>query len=186
MCNHFATAPFLFPYFFFLNITNQVISRYERGVTGVPGCGAHHVAVFVDELAGFYFSEEFFGISSYVGGDDFVAYDLALGIDDEGSSLGFFSVLGEDVKGAGEDLAGVTDPGEFYFSDGLGVVVPCFVDVDGVAGDGVDFTADLLECFVVVLEVLEFGRADEGEVSRIEEEYAPFPFRSSLVTGRNS
>ena len=73
MCDHFATAPFLFPYFFFLNITNQVISRYERGVTGVPGCGAHHVAVFVDELAGFYFSEEFFGISSYVGGDDFVA-----------------------------------------------------------------------------------------------------------------
>ena len=85
-----------------------------------------------------------------------------------------------------EDLAGVADHGEFYFSDGLGVVVPCFVDVDGVAGDGVDFTADLLECFVVVLEVLEFGRADEGEVSRIEEEYAPFPFRSSLVTGRNS
>lgn len=106
MCNHFATAPFLFPYFFFLNITNQVISRYERGVTGVPGCGAHHVAVFVDELAGFYFSEEFFGISSYVGGDDFVAYDLALGIDDEGSSLGFFSVLGEDVKGAGRTWPG--------------------------------------------------------------------------------
>ena len=43
----------------------------------------------------------------------------------------------------------------------------------GVRGYGVDFNAALLELFVVFGEVFKFGRADEGEISRIEEHDGP-------------
>ena len=51
--------------------------------------------------------------------------------------------------------------------------MPGLVNEVGVTGDGVDLSADLLEFSVLVLQILEFGRADKGEVSRIEEEDAP-------------
>ena len=43
----------------------------------------------------------------------------------------------------------------------------------GVGRDAVDLDAQLLELGVVVGEVFEFGRADEGEVGRIEEHHRP-------------
>lgn len=50
--------------------------------------------------------------------------------------------------------------------------MPCLVDEVGVAGDGVDLAALRLELVIVLCEVLELGRADEGEVRGIEEEQA--------------
>mgnify|MGYP003344144200 CR=1 FL=1 len=52
-------------------------------------------------------------------------------------------------------------------------VVPRLVAEVGVGRHAVDLDAQLLELGVVVGEVAEFGRADEGEVGRVEEHHRP-------------
>ena len=51
--------------------------------------------------------------------------------------------------------------------------MPGLVGEMGVGGHGVDFDAQLLELGVVVSHVAQLGRADEGEVGRVEEEDGP-------------
>lgn len=147
--------------------------RDDRLVARVPGGLAELVAVLVDELAGLDLAEDFLGVAADVGGVDLTADDPAVGIDDEGAAFGFVALRGQDVELAGQVLGGVADHWKFDFADGLGVVVPRLVHEDGVAGDLVDLAADLLKVLVVVLQVLKLRRADEREVRRIEEKYAP-------------
>ena len=52
--------------------------------------------------------------------------------------------------------------------------MPSLVREVGVRGDRIDLDAHLLEFGVVVGQVLKLGRADEGEVGRIEKEDSPF------------
>ena len=54
--------------------------------------------------------------------------------------------------------------------------VPRFVGEVGIVENRVNVYAQLLQFFVVVCHVAQFGRANEGEVSRIEEEHAPAAF----------
>ena len=46
----------------------------------------------------------------------------------------------------------------------------------GIGRNGVHVYAQFLQLFVMVCNVAQFSRAYEGEVSRIEEEYAPTAF----------
>jgi hypothetical protein len=46
----------------------------------------------------------------------------------------------------------------------------------GVGRNGVNIYAQFLEFFVVVSHIAQFSRANESEVSRIEEEHAPATF----------
>ncbi|STT53265.1 Uncharacterised protein [Klebsiella pneumoniae] len=54
--------------------------------------------------------------------------------------------------------------------------MPRFVGEVGIGRHRVNVYAQLLQFFVMVSHVAQFGRADEGEVSRIEEEDAPAAF----------
>ena len=54
--------------------------------------------------------------------------------------------------------------------------MPRFVGEVSVGRDGVNVYAQLLQFFVVVCHIAQFSRANEGEVSRIEEEDAPAAF----------
>ena len=51
--------------------------------------------------------------------------------------------------------------------------MPRFLGEVGIGRHRVNVYAQLLQFFVMVSHVAQFGRADEGEVSRIEEEDAP-------------
>ena len=51
--------------------------------------------------------------------------------------------------------------------------MPSLVHEVGVGGDTVNLNAHLLQLLVVVCEVAELGRADEGEVAWVEEEDGP-------------
>ena len=51
--------------------------------------------------------------------------------------------------------------------------MPCLVHEVRVARDGIDLAVRFLELRVVVLQVFKLRRANEREVCRIEEEYAP-------------
>ena len=54
--------------------------------------------------------------------------------------------------------------------------MPRFVGEVGISRDRVNVYAQLLQFVVMVSHVAQFGRANEGEVSRIEEEDAPATF----------
>ena len=54
--------------------------------------------------------------------------------------------------------------------------MPRFVGEVGIGRDRVNVYAQLLQFFIVVSHVTQFGRANEGKVSRIEEEHAPATF----------
>ena len=54
--------------------------------------------------------------------------------------------------------------------------MPGHVREVAVGGNRVDFATELFEGVVVVSEVFEFGRADEGEVGRVEEHHGPLAF----------
>ena len=54
--------------------------------------------------------------------------------------------------------------------------MPRFVGEVGVGRDGVNVYAQLLQFFIMICHVAQFSRANEGEVSRVEEEDAPAAF----------
>ena len=51
--------------------------------------------------------------------------------------------------------------------------MPCFVDKMGIGGHRIDLAADCLKLLVLFCQILQLGRANEGKVRRIEEEYTP-------------
>ncbi|MNR60135.1 hypothetical protein D3C85_1815510 [compost metagenome] len=55
--------------------------------------------------------------------------------------------------------------------------MPGSVGKVGVGGNAVDLDAQLLERVVVVSQVFQLGRADEGEVGRVEEHHRPLAFQ---------
>ncbi|MNG08732.1 hypothetical protein D3C84_921120 [compost metagenome] len=50
----------------------------------------------------------------------------------------------------------------------------------GIGGNAVDLDAQLLERVVVVSQVFQFGRANEGEVGWVEEHDRPLAFQVSV------
>ena len=67
----------------------------------------------------------------------------------------------------------IADQRILHLADGVGGVVPRLVGEMRVGRDAVDLHAELLEFRVVVGEVAELGRADEGEVGGVEHEHGP-------------
>ena len=67
----------------------------------------------------------------------------------------------------------VADHRVLDLADGVRGVVPRLVGEVGVGRHRVDLDAELLELGVVVGQVAELGRADEGEVGRVEEDDRP-------------
>ena len=127
----------------------------------------------VDELTGLNLSQQFFGVSAHVTGRYLVAHDFALGVDDKGAPLGQTIGLNQHLEVSGDTVGGVSQHGVIDLLDPIGRIVPCFVDKMGVCGHGVNLTADGPELLVLVRQVLQLCRANEGEVSGIEEKYAP-------------
>ncbi|MNL36096.1 hypothetical protein D3C87_1581630 [compost metagenome] len=54
--------------------------------------------------------------------------------------------------------------------------MPCFVSEVGISGNGINVHAQFLQFVVMIRYVAQFGRANEGEVSWIEEEHTPAAF----------
>ncbi|MCY1418472.1 hypothetical protein D9M71_340330 [compost metagenome] len=74
----------------------------------------------------------------------------------------------------------VADHGVLDLADGWRSVVPGSVGKVGVGGNAVDLDAQFLERVVVVSQVFQLGRADEGEVGRVEEHDRPLAFQVSV------
>ena len=101
-------------------------------------------------------------------------------VDDEGTAVSQASFFDHHAEVASDGAGGVADHRVLDLLDGVRSVVPGLVGEVGVGGDGVDLDAQLLEFGVVVGQVAQFGRADEGEISRVEEHHGPLAFQVSV------
>ena len=84
----------------------------------------------------------------------------------------FKFVSKEDILG--NAVGGVCQHRIVDFLDALGGIVPSLVDKVGIGGHGVNLTADGLKLLVLVRQILQLRRTNEGKVRRIEEKDAPF------------
>ena len=156
-----------------LKLADQVERGLEGLFTRLPLGRADLVTVLVHELSGLDLAEEFISVAADVAGAHFVKHHFAFRIDHEGAAFSLTRVLNVDIEFLRETAGRVTDHRVLNLADTLGGFVPGLVNEVRVTRNGVDLSADLLEFSVLVLQILEFGRADKGEVSRIEEEDAP-------------
>ena len=125
-------------------------------------------------------TQQLLGIAANAVVVDFHGLDLALGVDDEGAAQGQSFVFNHDLEVAAERARGVGQHGETDFPDSVGGVVPGLVGEVRVGGYAVDFGAEFLEFGVVVGQIAQLGRADEGEVGRVEHENRPFALERVL------
>ena len=126
-------------------------------------------------------AQQFAGVTADATGVDFDDLDLALRVDHESTAFGQAGFFNHHAEVAADDSGRVADHRVVDLADGFRAVVPGFVGEVGVGGNGVDFHAQLGEFGVVVSQVAQFGRADEGEVSRVEEHYRPFAFQVGIA-----
>ncbi len=129
--------------------------------------------MLVHELGGLHAAQQLVGVASDVGGSHLIGHDLAFRIDDEIATFGHAVRLVVGVEVTRQLRGRVGEHRILDLGDLLAGVMPSLVHELGVAGNGVDLAADLLEVLVLVGKVLKLGRAHEREVGRVEEEHRP-------------
>jgi hypothetical protein len=105
--------------------------------------------------------------------DHLVANDAVL-VDQEGAAEGDAGGFELDVVGAADLVLDVGDQRVLHLADATVVdrgVLPGEVGELRVDRDADDFDAALLELVQAVIEGDQFGRADEGEVKRVEKDH---------------
>ena len=153
--------------------------RRGRGSQGVaaffPLGRADLARVVADVLGRLDLADEFGRVAADAFASDFHDLDHAVRVDHEGGAVGkaHFTKYAEVVR---QGVGLVAEEGELQLADLVGRVVPGLVAEVGVGRHTVDFDAQRLERIVLLTEIFEFGRADEREVGRIEEEHGPLAF----------
>ena len=100
-------------------------------------------------------------------------------IDDEGSTSSDTRLLVEDVIESC-DLSGVVSEHEIWeVLHEAFVLDPCAVREDSICTHGEDSDSHLVELSLRFCHILQLRRTDEGEVSRIVEQYCPLPLHIS-------
>src|SRR3546814_6946313 len=95
-------------------------------------------------------------------------------IEVEGSARGEAMAIAQDIEIGRGRVVLVAGHEEIDLADRGRAVMPRLVAEMRVGRDAVYLDAHLLECRIDAGQILEFGRADEGEVGRIEEEDRAF------------
>lgn len=166
-----------------LESTHKVDARLQSLCARLPLSGANLAVIFPHELARLKLTQKLLGITANITGVDFVRNNLAIGVDDERAALSYTLVLNEHLEIARKCVGRVGEHGVGELLDALRVVMPCLVCEVRIAGDGVDFTACILEVLVLVLQILKLGGAHEGEICGVEEENAPLTAQVLLGDG---
>ena len=127
-------------------------------------------------LSRFHFAQQVRCITADTFSGNFDSLDNALRVNNEGRAVCQAFIFTHVVEVTGQGASRVADHRVFDFRDSFRAAVPRFVGEVGIGRNRVNVYAQLLQFFVVVCHVAQFGRANEGEVSRIEEEHAPAAF----------
>ncbi len=127
-------------------------------------------------LSCFDFTQQVRRVAADTFSGNFDSLDDTLRVNNEGGTICQAFIFTHVVEVTGQGASRVADHRVFDFRDGFRAAVPRFVGEVSVGRDGVNVYAQLLQFFVVVCHIAQFGRANEGEVSRVEEEDAPAAF----------
>ncbi|MNQ61158.1 hypothetical protein D3C85_754690 [compost metagenome] len=119
-------------------------------------------------------------VTADTAGVDFDDLDLAFRVDHEGATVSQTGFFDQHLEVLRQHPGRVANQRVLDLADGVGSVVPGLVGEVGVGGHAVDFHAQLLELGVVVGQVAQLGRADEGEVGRVEEHHGPFALQAGF------
>ncbi len=131
-------------------------------------------------LSRFNFADQVRCVTANAFSGDFDSLDDALWVNNEGTAIRQTFVFAHDFEVTGQCASWVADHRVFDFCDGFGRTVPGFVGKVRVGRNRVDVYAQFLQFFVMVCHVTQLSWANEGEVSRVEEEYTPFTFNVFL------
>ncbi|MPM79922.1 hypothetical protein SDC9_126965 [bioreactor metagenome] len=136
-----------------------------------------------DVLGGLDLAQQFGSVTADAQVVDFGDLDLAFRIDDEGAAQCQTFRFDHHVEVTGDGAGRVAEHDVLDLPDRVGSVGPGLVREVGVGRDRIDFDAQLLEFGVQIGHVAEFGRADEGEVGRVEEEDRPLALQVGIGHG---
>ena len=156
-----------------LDLTDEVDAGREGSVAFLPLSRADLTRVFVDELSSLDLAEEFGSVTTDTVVVDLSDLQFAIRIEEEGTTVSLTRFFAEDAESAREFEGHISEHRVFDLADGVGSVSPSLVDEVRVRADGVDIYTKRLELCIVVSEVSKLGGANEGEVTRVEEEHAP-------------
>jgi len=126
-------------------------------------------------------AQQLHGVAADALGGDFHELDHAFGVDQEGAAVSQALAGAHHAEVVGDHARGVADHGVLDLADGRRGVVPGLVREVGVGRDRIDLHAELLELGVVVGQVLQLRRADEGEVGRVEEHHRPLALQVGVA-----
>src|SRR2546426_2187154 len=152
---------------------DQLETRHERRLAGLPRNWADLAVVLADVLRGFDAAQELRDRPADRVVMDLERLDDTVGIDDEAASTGDAVSLDVDAELARERAGRICDERVTDLGHGRRGVVPRLVDPDGVGADRGNLRARLAEGVVEPGRLAQLGRADEGEVARIEQECEP-------------
>ena len=161
-----------------LYLSHQIEPWFEGVLSWFPAGGADEAGVFFDELGGLDFAEKFFCTAADAVVVDFVGFQDAFGVDDEGSAKGETFVVDVGSHHVAEVAGRVCCHREANFLDRLGIVMPRFVCEYGIGANAYHFGIEFLEFWICIGHFFEFCRADERKVGRVEKENEPL---SSVV-----
>ncbi len=113
----------------------------------------------------------------------FAQDDLTFRVDQESATQGHAFVFDHHIEIAAQAAIGIAQQRVLDLGDGRRAVGPCLVGEVVVGRNAVDFHAQFLELGIAVSQIAQFGRADEGEICRVEEEHRPFAFQIGFGDG---
>src|SRR5690554_2368330 len=159
-----------------LDLANQVQRRSQCFFAFFPLGRANFARMVANVLGSFNLAQQVVCVTADAFSSDFHGLDNAIRIDQESSTVCQALAFTHNTEVVGDGASLVAYHVVLDLADGVGSIVPCFVGEVSVGRHGEHFNAQLLQLFVLVSYVAQLGRANEGEVSRVEEEDGPLAF----------
>lgn len=135
-------------------------------------------------LEGFKNAEGFIYRAADVQTMNYLILENTIGIDDEEAAQSDALVFQKNAEIAADIFGDVGSENVFDGAEAaifVSSIDPGAVAVNAVYRYGEDFSIGFFEFFMLLRESLQFGRANEGEIERIEEENEPFHLCSRPV-----
>jgi hypothetical protein len=131
-------------------------------------------------LCSLHFTQQFLGITADAQVIDFRNLDDAFWVDNEGTAQRQSFLLDQYAEIAADEVSRIAKHGVLNFLDRLRRVMPRLVGEMRIGRHAVNLHAELLELWIEIRHVAQFGRTHEGEVGGIEEKHRPLAFQIRL------
>lgn len=155
------------------DLADEVERRCKRFAAFFPLGRANLAWIFTPVLGSLDLAQQFGCVAAHAFWRDFNELDRAVRIGHESATVRKADAFAQDAEVVRDGVVLVTQHVVVDLANCWRAVVPCLVAEVRVGGYRIDFDAHTLKFAIDVGEVFEFGRADEGKVGWVEEEYAP-------------